>query len=64
MRKPTLHTIKGRAATEQDALARIFQMELREGGAAIDIRLQRTPAYDVEYSALIVVRGSDDTRGE
>jgi hypothetical protein len=46
--------IKGRAATEQDALTRIYQLEEREGGVAVDIRLQRTPAMDVEYSALIV----------
>lgn len=64
VKRATLHAIKGRAATEQDALCRVYEMELREGGAAVDIRLQRTPAHDVEYSALIVVRGSDDTRGE
>jgi hypothetical protein len=47
-------SIKGRAATEQDALARIFQFEKREGGIAVQIRLQRAPDMSVEYSALIV----------
>ena len=47
-------SIKGRAATEQEALARIYQLEAREGGVATKIHLQTAPDMTVEYSALIV----------
>jgi hypothetical protein len=49
-----MNSIKGRAATEQDALTRIYQHEEREGGTAVQIRLMRAQDGSVEYSALIV----------